>query len=136
MCSIPFHVKTYKNKNNFFINYKSGQGMGFYTSWAFLAFTHHVIVKLSSLRCGIKDFNDYLILGDDIVIAKEKVAIEYQKIMENLGVSISQSKSVVSNDNFIRCEFASRQFSNGEEISHLPLGLILDTRHVMSLYHL
>jgi len=61
-----------------------------------LALTHHVIVKVASIRCGIGDFNGYLILGDDIVISNESVAKEYLKIMDALGVQINLSKSVIS----------------------------------------
>jgi hypothetical protein len=79
--------------------------MGAYSSWAMLALTHHVIVKLASLRVGIKDFKDYSVLGDDIIICNDDVSSAYLSIMETLGVSINLSKSVISSD---IAEFAKR----------------------------
>jgi len=70
-----------------------------------LALTHHIIVKESALRAGIKDFQDYALLGDDIVIYDDKVAQQYLNLMKSLGVSINMSKSVISQD---FAEFASR----------------------------
>lgn len=70
-----------------------------------LALTHHVIVRCAALNAGIEKFNDYAILGDDIVICNDDVAREYCDLMRILGVSINMSKSIVS-DRF--CEFAKR----------------------------
>lgn len=61
-----------------------------------LAITHHVIVRIASLEVGIKNFDSYAILGDDIVIADELVAQKYLELMKLLGVSINLNKSVVS----------------------------------------
>jgi hypothetical protein len=55
--------------------------------------------------CGILDFNDYIILGDDIVIRNDKVANKYVTIMTRLGVDISTPKTHVSKDTY---EFAKR----------------------------
>jgi hypothetical protein len=74
--------------------------MGAYSSWAMLALTHHVIVKLAAHNVGVKKFTDYCILGDDVVIANDLVAKEYYNLMTLLGVSINLSKSVQS------CDFA------------------------------
>lgn len=63
-----------------------------------LAVTHHVIVRYSALRCGIKNFNSYAVLGDDIVIKHDEVAAEYLRIMQYLGVAINLNKSIVSSD--------------------------------------
>jgi hypothetical protein len=46
-----------------------------------------------------------MILGDDIVIHNDKVAKEYGRILQSLGVSISEAKTHVSKDTF---EFAKR----------------------------
>jgi len=58
--------------------------------------THHVIVRYAALRCGIKGFNLYAVLGDDIVIMHDDVAEEYLQLMHGLGISINLSKSIVS----------------------------------------
>lgn len=71
-----------------------------------LALTHHTIVKIAALRVGVKNFNAYALLGDDIVIANEAVAKSYHSLMtEVLGVSINLSKSLVSRNSF---EFAKQ----------------------------
>lgn len=61
-----------------------------------LALTHHVIVKYASIKIGVRDFKDYCVLGDDIVIANDAVAQEYINLMDSLGLSINLTKSVIS----------------------------------------
>jgi hypothetical protein len=90
-----------------------------------LALTHHVIVRLSALKCNITNFKDYCVLGDDIVIRNKDVALEYQSIMSLLGVSINLSKSVISKD---FAEFA-KTYVGPAKVNFTPLGpgLILRT---------
>jgi len=54
---------------------------------------------------GLDNFNQYMILGDDIVIKHDKIAETYIKVIESLGVGISVSKTHVSFDTY---EFAKR----------------------------
>lgn len=62
-----------------------------------LALTHHALVWLAAWRVHPgKRFWDYAILGDDIVIADQGVAEEYQKIMKDAEVTISKEKSLIS----------------------------------------
>lgn len=79
--------------------------MGAYSSWAMLALTHHVVVRVAAHKVGLSNFRDYCILGDDIVIRNDAVASEYYNLMKALGVSINLSKSVES---FDFAEFAKR----------------------------
>jgi len=72
--------------------------MGAYSSWAMLALTHHVIVRIAAHRVGVQNFSAYCILGDDVVIRNDLVADEYYKLMSALGVSINLSKSVNSTE--------------------------------------
>lgn len=75
--------------------------MGALSSWAMLALTHLVIVYVASSRVELPGVSDYVILGDDIVIANEAVAKSYHMIMTKiLGVEINLSKSLVSLDSF------------------------------------
>lgn len=98
--------------------YKVGQPMGALSSWAMLAVTHHTIVSVAASRVGIKDFDHYALLGDDIVIAHDAVAQSYHTLMtEILGVEINLSKSLVSSTHF---EYAKRLVSVDHELS--PLG--------------
>jgi hypothetical protein len=103
--------------------YSRGQPMGALSSWAMLAFTHHAIVQWAAARSIYKDkpewFKDYAVLGDDIVIGDQKVAREYLKLMELLGVSISSHKSLVSVKKPV-CEFAKRFFGFSEDLSGVP----------------
>jgi len=55
-----------------------------------LAITHHVIVKASARLVGIDNFIDYCILGDDVVIANDEVALKYLELMTSLGLSINR----------------------------------------------
>jgi len=64
-----------------------------------------LVVHYAAHCAGIMDFNNYIILGDDIVIYNNKVAKNYVKIMTKLGVDISLHKTHVSNDTY---EFAKR----------------------------
>lgn len=110
--------RDYYYDNNNSIRYSVGQPMGAYSSWAAFTITHHLVVHYSAYLCGIMNFNDYILLGDDIVIKNDKVAKRYIKIMTKLGVDISSSKTHVSIDTY---EFAKRWIKNGREITGIPL---------------
>lgn len=60
------------------VRYSVGQPMGFYSSWAVFALTHHAFVEFAAHRKGYKSFRDYSLLGDDIVIWNRDVALEYK----------------------------------------------------------
>jgi hypothetical protein len=83
-----------------------------------LALTHHVIVQIAARRVGIKEFNAYALLGDDIVIANDLVANAYHSLMVDiLGVDINLSKSLISHTHF---EYAKRLVSVDQELT--PIG--------------
>jgi len=107
------------------IRYAVGQPIGAYSSWAMLAFCHHVVVQLAALRAGWRSwFPYYAVLGDDLVIADREVANHYLAIMRHLGVPINLHKSIVSESGFI--EFAKRWVSATRgEVSALSPGLLL-----------
>lgn len=107
------------------IKYAVGQPIGAYSSWAMLAFSHHVIVQLAALRAGWSTwFPFYAVLGDDLVIADRDVATQYLSIMRHLGVPINIHKSIVSESGFI--EFAKRWMSGTRgEVSAVGPGLLL-----------
>lgn len=99
------------------IMYKAGQPMGLYSSWATFALTHHLIVQYSAFLVGYDQFNDYILLGDDIVLRDDKVADSYRSVMSTLGVEISEPKTLVSKDTF---EFAKKTLHRGQDISPIP----------------
>lgn len=132
MVHLPFHCP---GRN---VRYAAGQGMGLYSSWVSMASLHHYIVRLSAYKAlGVKSFRLYMILGDDVVIFDEKVALVYVDVMTSLGVGISAAKTVRPTDPLISgTEFASKLIVNGVNISPLPLGLLIqkDSNRLLNLF--
>jgi len=91
-----------------------------------LALTHHLVVQyaasVASGRFLTSWFEDYCVLGDDIVIWDERVAKAYRAAMLELGVTISASKSLSSPKGVF--EFAKRFVVAGEDVTPLPLSAI------------
>jgi hypothetical protein len=96
-----------------------------------LAFTHHVLVRVAALKCGMRNFDNYAVLGDDIVIYNDAVASAYANIMAGLGVGINMGKSVISKD---FAEFAKTW--RGPQVEITPLGPGLTLRLVRAKYFL
>lgn len=93
--------------------------MGAYSSWGLLALTHHFIVQVCASRLGREGwFKDYIILGDDIVIADKAVADVYLSIMNDLGVDINLFKSLSSHKGVF--EYAKRLVGPSSEFT--PVG--------------
>jgi hypothetical protein len=109
--------------------YAVGQPMGALSSWAMLALTHHVIVRIAAHRVGELNFQDYAVLGDDIVICSDSVAKSYHWLMtEWLGVDINLSKSLISKHSF---EFAKRLVCfDGEFTPVGPKNLLLGLKSI------
>lgn len=99
--------------------YTRGQPMGTLSSWASLALVHHFLVFLSAQRAGIKHFSDYLVLGDDIVIANELVANKYKEVCNDYGITIGLPKSFISRNGLF--QFASQDIR--AEINFSPISL-------------
>nr|QIR30231.1 RNA-dependent RNA polymerase [Plasmopara viticola lesion associated mitovirus 7] len=106
------------------LRYATGQPMGTYSSWSVFTLTHHLVVYYCAHLCGLKNFDQYMILGDDIVIKNNAVAEAYIKVIKGLGVELSLQKTHVSDDTY---EFAKRwiQPKQSREITGLPLGGLL-----------
>jgi len=104
--------------------YAVGQPMGAYSSWAMLALTHHIIIYVACSRAEV-DYStvNYAVLGDDVIINNDDVAIKYREIMNDLGIEISLGKSVIS-ARFT--EFAKRlQGPNDLDFSPIGAGAVL-----------
>lgn len=110
--------------------YKTGQPMGAYSSWAIFSLTHHLIVHYAARNVGIRNFRAYWLLGDDIVIRNREVALEYQRIMLLLGVEFSSTKTIIS-DHF--CEFASRHFIDGREVTGFSCNGLMELNSIPEL---
>jgi hypothetical protein len=106
------------------VKYSTGQPMGTYSSWCVFTLTHHLVVYYCAQLNGLSKFDQYMILGDDIVIKNDAVAKTYINVISRLGVGLSLQKTHVSHDTY---EFAKRwiQFQSNREITGLPLGGIL-----------
>lgn len=116
--------RTFSTPEGYQLRYATGQPMGTYSSWSVFTLTHHLVVYYCAQLCGYKNFDQYIILGDDIVIKNDKVAKKYIDIIKALGVELSLQKTHVSTNTY---EFAKRwiQESHNREITGLPLGGIL-----------
>lgn len=143
-----YHTNDYKK-----IRYAAGLPMGSKSNWAMLALTHHVIIQVAASRAkdttmwesilgltypedvvagslfpGKDSYSAYRVCGDDSVIAGTSVAVEYQKIMDNFGLTINQFKSVLPGANKLSAaEFCKRIFIVGSEITAIPVKLIVKT---------
>lgn len=111
------------------VSFVTGQPLGFLSSWPLFALTHHMIVWAAAevVKPGVQ-FWDYALLGDDVVIADEDVALSYRRIMEGLKVKISNEKSLISSSG---AEFAKRFLVKGLRRDCSPISL----KNLMGAYH-
>jgi hypothetical protein len=116
--------------NDTVVKYNCGQPMGAYSSWSTFAICHHLVVAYAAKLNNIKNFKQYILLGDDIVIYNNAVAESYKMIMQRLGVDTSPHKTHTSKTTY---EFAKRWFQEGQEITGIQLRGLLDS---MNKYHL
>lgn len=89
-----------------------------------MALTNHVLVRLRAVQVGKKSFRDYLVLGDDVVIASEPVALKYRENLERIGVGISLHKRILPSD-LCGLEFARKLITKESNLSPLPVALLL-----------
>jgi len=107
------------------IRYSTGQPMGALTSWASMALVHHALVLFAAVSSGtvsldkLLTFIDYMVLGDDIVIANRVVAERYVAIMTALKVPLSLSKSHISDLGMFN--FANQTFVKDVNVSPISL---------------
>lgn len=130
------------------LRFAVGQPMGIYSSWATMAISHHILVQLSCYTFLLSNisktetktlkyhyfkillqkflkygFNNYRILGDDIVIFDENIAIEYLLWLQKIGIKVSIEKCFISDK---VCEFAKR---------FITLTNVINTVSVTTLYN-
>lgn len=117
------------------IKYAVGQPMGFLSSWAMLAISHHVICKtaLALSEQTNDDELNYVVIGDDVALRGEGFYRWYLVLMRDiLQVPISGSKGFTCETQTdtnplygdkikpITAEIAKRIFVGGEEITPVP----------------
>lgn len=66
-------------------------------------------------------FWDYAILGDDVVIADARVADEYTKLLDRMGVTIPLSKSLIEENGTL--EFAKKYWTKHLQVDLSPISL-------------
>jgi hypothetical protein len=103
------------------VRYTTGQPMGALSSWSSLAMVHHLLVQFSAytVRFEEKWFMDYLVLGDDVVIADRPVAERYQLILASFDITVGLAKSYISADGMFN--FANQSYVGTENISPISL---------------
>lgn len=103
------------------ISFSSGQPLGYLGSWTLFALSHHFIVWLAAELVYPKQgrFTRYALLGDDIVIADQKVATKYRELLSTMGVEISVPKSIISDNGSL--EFAKRFLTDELRVDLSPI---------------
>lgn len=83
--------------------------------------THHAVIAFAAKRAGIKGlFDDYAVLGDDVIIANSKVANAYLKFLNEIGVQVGLAKSLISKRRFV-LEFAKKFFVDSKQMDMVPI---------------
>ena len=77
-------------------SYAVGQPMGMYSSFKLFHLTHILLIGYMCRFCKV-DPDCFAVLGDDVIITNQQVARTYHSFMEQVGVDISDTKSVISN---------------------------------------
>lgn len=110
------------------VRFATGQPLGFLSSWPLFALCHHFIVWYCADQVyPSRVFNKYALLGDDIVIGDRQVAKLYQEVMDQLGVSISKSKSGISECGAL--EFAKKFRIQDRDLSPISVKMLRAARH-------
>jgi hypothetical protein len=123
------------------VRWAVGQPLGLLSSFPSFALWHHDIVQLAAnweeYRDGktLRFFNQYRILGDDIVIFDTKVARRYQRLLSEIGLEINPTKSVIGDRENYQIEFAKRLSLRGKEMSSIKHN-ILSKNDILSMLDL
>lgn len=90
MTALPFEVDPSAGQAaDLSVRYAVGNPMGFYTSWAAFALSHHAVLRyLGKKVCpGVKPGQlKYVILGDDVLIWDDRLAMAYKDFLSRMGV--------------------------------------------------
>lgn len=118
-----FTVRPPLVKREVLLEYRVGQPLGYYSSWALFALSHHIVIWLAADRvyADRRVFRAYAVLGDDVVIGDRGVAEAYYAILQTLGVEISLHKSLISNSGAF--EFANRFFIKRGTLDLSPISM-------------
>lgn len=109
------------------VNYRTGNPMGAYSSWATFAMCHHFFVWVACKRANRKWKRcPYMMLGDDIVIADDLVAKHYKELLSEWDIPYSSMKTHTSKHGY---EFAKQIILHGKNVSPFPLAALYERRN-------
>jgi hypothetical protein len=69
-----------------------------------MALAHHMLLRFSAMKAKVQWKQQYLILGDDIVIFSKEIYDSYVRVLDGLNIPAKPSESAGY------CEFAKRHF--------------------------
>jgi hypothetical protein len=92
---IPKKIREYTGSTLSELTWTKGQPLGLYPSFAVAFLTHGLMLRTAEIACNKSD--TFRVLGDDVVISDDDVALEYRKLLGLLQIPISESKSIRSN---------------------------------------
>jgi len=118
------------------VRWGAGQPLGLLSSWAAFSLTHHCFIQWCAFQEGFKTFSEYALLGDDIAIWNERVAIRYQRLIEEIGVPINLDKSLTPIGDLTRVEFVKRVSISGQEITGLKFNLLSQSNTLLGVIDL
>lgn len=123
---IPAHLNVVPKVKN--LVFGTGLPLGSLSSWAIFTLFHHLLVQQAAYEVTRKEawFDRYAILGDDLVIGDPRVAARYRILLEEMDVSISVEKSIVSVNGSL--EFASRFIYRGVDVSPISFRMLATAR--------
>jgi len=120
MIEAPFDYKGRK------ISYGTGNPMGLYSSWASTTLAHHFLLWLACKRVNLNwKRSRYMLLGDDIVIANDRLSNAYKEILTEWDIGFNVSKTHDSPYGF---EFAKQIRLHKENVSPFPLSALYERR--------
>jgi hypothetical protein len=120
MVGSPYYYKGYP------AFYKTGNPMGIYSSFNSTSLAHHFLVWKACKKANLRwKRARYMLLGDDIVIANDRLSSEYKKLLTEWDIEIQYSKTHESPYGF---EFAKQIRLHGVNVSPFPLAALYERR--------
>lgn len=123
------------------VRWAVGQPLGLLSSFPSFALWHHDIIQLAAnwenFHNGkpLRFFKQYRLLGDDVVIFNTEVARRYQWLLNQIGLKINMTKSVIGDKENSQIEFTKRLALRGKEMSSLKHN-ILSKNDILSMLDL
>jgi len=105
------------------IQYKVGQAMGMLGSFAIMSLMHHFILN----KICEADFDNYRIVGDDLVFSENRIFSSYYKHLKAIGIQLNENKSIIcENKEDIAIEFARTFVFNSLRLYPINFGKCIE----------